>query len=71
VGFGTPIASSEVLMQPNESRRVRRVLVIAEGLLVGVFGYLPKPMDLRYVAHLVDLALRRRARDTTPPGGRR
>jgi len=44
---------------------------IAEGLLVGVFGYLPKPIDLRYVAHLVDLALSSRAGDTTAPGGRR
>jgi two-component system, NtrC family, response regulator AtoC len=30
----------------------------SEGLHTGVFAYIPKPFDLRYMAHLVGLALR-------------
>lgn len=37
------------------------------GLAAGAFGYVPKPMNLHYMAHLVDLALRSRER---PRGGR-
>jgi len=44
---------------------------VSQGLSSGAFGYLPKPMDLRYVCHLVGLALRSRAGDSTPGGGRR
>ena len=29
----------------------------SEALRMGAFGYLPKPMDLRYVEHIVSLAL--------------
>ena len=29
----------------------------SEALRIGAFGYLPKPMDLRYVEHIVSLAL--------------
>jgi two-component system chemotaxis response regulator CheB len=30
---------------------------VAAALAAGAFGYLPKPMDLRYIRHLVSLAL--------------
>jgi two-component system, chemotaxis family, protein-glutamate methylesterase/glutaminase len=30
---------------------------VAAALKAGAFGYLPKPMDLRYIRHLVSLAL--------------
>ena len=30
---------------------------VAAALAAGAFGYLPKPMDLRYIVHLVGLAL--------------
>src|SRR5260370_4235750 len=40
----------------------------SQGLSAGVFAYLPKPVDLRYVCCLVDLALRSRAAHAAPPG---
>lgn len=36
---------------------------VSPGLSAGVFGYLPKPMDVHYVTQLVGLALRSRADD--------
>jgi len=38
----------------------------SQGLSAGVFAYLPKPVDLRYVCCLVDLALRSRAGHGAP-----
>ncbi len=40
----------------------------SRGLSAGVFAYLPKPVDLRYVCGLVDLALRGRAGHDAPAG---
>jgi CheY-like chemotaxis protein len=40
----------------------------SQGLTAGVFAYLPKPVDLRYVSCLVDLALRSRARHDARSG---
>ncbi len=40
----------------------------SQGLSSGVFAYLPKPVDLRYVCCLVDLALRSRAGHDAPTG---
>jgi CheY-like chemotaxis protein len=44
---------------------------VSQGLTTGAFGYLPKPMDIRYVGHLVGLALRSRDDDARAAAGRR
>jgi len=41
---------------------------VSAGLSAGVFGYLPKPMDVHYVTQLVGLALRSRADDVARAG---
>ncbi len=43
----------------------------SQGLSAGVFAYVPKPVDLRYVCCLVDLALRSRASHDAPSGAAR
>jgi two-component system chemotaxis response regulator CheB len=37
---------------------------VGAALAAGAFGYLPKPMDLRYIRHLVSLALGTEPADT-------
>lgn len=43
---------------------------VAAALAAGAFGYLPKPMDLRYIHHLVSLALGKAPAHTAAADGR-